>query len=81
MRMILAGVGLCFSNNGDDKSLRRTDRMGVCGDRGAMVAAKPSMIAVEENRGAWQKKKFMVPVLLLLPCSWWYKDDSMGVTR
>ena len=43
--------------------------MSGCSDSGAMVAATPSMI-VEENWGA-RRKKFMVPVvlLLLLSCS------------
>ena len=38
-RTMLDSVELCFNNNGDDKSLRRTDWMGDCGYRGAMVAA------------------------------------------
>ena len=40
--------------------------MSGCSDNGAMVVAMPSM-NVEKNWGA-QRKKFMVPVLLLLFC-------------
>ena len=63
---MLAGVGLFFNNSGNDKLLWRIDRMSGCSDNGAKIAAMPSMI-VEENWGA-QRKKFMVPVLLLLFC-------------
>ena len=44
---ILAGIGLCFNNNGDDKSLQRTDWMGGCGDIGVLVAA----IAIDDCGG------------------------------